>query len=143
MLKVAPWQRPSSAPAPPQDAPGGPVQLGTPRARPRPLGPQPQRLSCSSEPPPKPPVSPPLTVRLLVRVKDRNPAPMANLELLFEGTYAQLMTLAQQAQSECIYIHITCTCMCHIAVICIDDSTAHYLSSSSKYSTVHERYIFI
>ena len=78
-----------------------------------------------------------------MRVKDRNPAPMANLELLFEGTYAQLMTLAQQAQSECIYIHITCTCMCHIAVICIDDSTAHYLSSSSKYSTVHERYIFI
>jgi len=34
-----------------------------------------------------------------VRVKDRNPAPMANLELLFEGTYAQLMTLAQQAES--------------------------------------------
>jgi len=32
--------------------------------------------------------------RLLVRLKDRNPAPMANLELLFEGTYQQLLQLA-------------------------------------------------
>lgn len=37
--------------------------------------------------------------RLLVRVKDRNPAPMANLELLFEGTYRQLMELAAQAEA--------------------------------------------
>jgi Bardet-Biedl syndrome 9 protein len=37
--------------------------------------------------------------RLLVRVKDRNPAPMANLELLFDGTYAQLTALAEQAES--------------------------------------------
>eukprot|EP00964_Phaeocystis_antarctica_P116216 scaffold80182_cov60-Phaeocystis_antarctica.AAC.4 len=34
MLKVAPWQCPSSAPAPPQGAPGGSGQLGTPRAWP-------------------------------------------------------------------------------------------------------------
>ena len=32
--------------------------------------------------------------RLLVRLKDRNPAPMQNLELLFEGTYQQLLNLA-------------------------------------------------
>ena len=37
--------------------------------------------------------------RLLVRVKDRNPAPLANLELLFDGTYAQLMALAEQAET--------------------------------------------
>ena len=37
--------------------------------------------------------------RLLVRVKDRNPAPMANLELLFEGTYRQLMRLAEEAET--------------------------------------------
>ena len=35
--------------------------------------------------------------RLLVRVKDRNPAPLSNLELLLEGTHAQLMALAEQA----------------------------------------------
>ena len=33
-----PWQRPSSAPAPPQGAPGGSGQLGTPRGRGRPTG---------------------------------------------------------------------------------------------------------
>ena len=33
-VKVPPWQRPSSAPAPPQGAPGGSGQLGTPRKRP-------------------------------------------------------------------------------------------------------------
>ena len=32
--------------------------------------------------------------RLLVRLKDRNPAPMQNLELLFEGTYQQVLELA-------------------------------------------------
>jgi len=32
--------------------------------------------------------------RLLVRLKDRNPAPLQNLELLFEGTYQQLLELA-------------------------------------------------
>jgi len=37
--------------------------------------------------------------RLLVRLKDRNPAPMQNLELLFEGTYAQLMQLASAVES--------------------------------------------
>eukprot|EP00964_Phaeocystis_antarctica_P050645 scaffold29488_cov41-Phaeocystis_antarctica.AAC.2 len=34
MVQVPPWQRPSSAPAPPQGAPGGSRQRGTPRARP-------------------------------------------------------------------------------------------------------------
>ena len=33
-VKVAPWQCSSSAPVPPQGAPGGPGQLSTPRARP-------------------------------------------------------------------------------------------------------------
>ena len=34
--------------------------------------------------------------RLLVRLKDRNPAPLQNLELLFEGTYQQLLHLADE-----------------------------------------------
>jgi len=41
--------------------------------------------------------------RLLVRLKDRNPAPLQNLELLFEGTYQQLLGLAdatEHAQQE-------------------------------------------
>eukprot|EP00964_Phaeocystis_antarctica_P132696 scaffold96820_cov28-Phaeocystis_antarctica.AAC.2 len=33
MVKVPLWQRPSSAPAPPQGAPGGSGRLETPRAR--------------------------------------------------------------------------------------------------------------
>ena len=33
-VKVPPWQRPSSAPAAPQGAPGGSRQLGTPKKRP-------------------------------------------------------------------------------------------------------------
>ena len=45
-------QRPSSAPAPPQGAPGGPVQLGTPRVRPSHRGPS-HGLGGSSERPPK------------------------------------------------------------------------------------------
>ena len=36
--KAPPWQGPSSAPAPPQGAPGGSGQLGTPRGRGRPTG---------------------------------------------------------------------------------------------------------
>ena len=42
-LKVPPppWQRPSSAPVPPQGAPGGSGQLGPPRKEPGPLGAQP------------------------------------------------------------------------------------------------------
>ena len=52
-----PWQRPSSAPAPPQGAPGGSGQLGTPRVRPSHWAPS-DCLGCSSEPPPKPPISP-------------------------------------------------------------------------------------
>ena len=52
-----PWQCPSSAPAPPQGAPFGAGQLGTPRKRPG------HRLGCSSEPPPTPPISPPLTIQ--------------------------------------------------------------------------------
>ena len=37
--------------------------------------------------------------RLLVRLKDRNPAPLQNLELLFEGTYAQIMSLADELEA--------------------------------------------
>jgi len=36
--------------------------------------------------------------RLLVRLKDRNPAPMQNLELLFDGTYHQLLHLAEATE---------------------------------------------
>ena len=52
--KCPPWQRPSSAPAPPQGAPGGSGQLGTPTVRPNYWAPSP-RLGRSSELPPKPP----------------------------------------------------------------------------------------
>ena len=41
MAKAPPWQRPSSAPVPPQGAPGGSGQLGTPRGEAGPLGAQP------------------------------------------------------------------------------------------------------
>ena len=57
MVKVPPRQCPSSAPAPSQGAPGGPVQLGTPRVAPGHWDPG-HGLSCSSEPPPKPPIPP-------------------------------------------------------------------------------------
>ena len=51
----------SSAPAPPQGAPGGSGQPGTPRARRSHWAPR-RCLGCSSEPPPKgPPISPPLS----------------------------------------------------------------------------------
>ena len=45
-----PWQCPSLAPAPPQGAPGSPVQLVTPRVRPQPLGshPPPQLLELAA-----------------------------------------------------------------------------------------------
>ena len=62
MVKVPPWQRSSSAPVPPQGAPGGSVQLGTPRKRPAHWAPS-HCLGCSREPSPKPPISPPLTVQ--------------------------------------------------------------------------------
>ena len=38
MVKVPLWWCPISPPVPPQRAPGGSRQLGTPRVRPRPLG---------------------------------------------------------------------------------------------------------
>ena len=41
MVKVPPWQCPSSAPVPPQGAPGGSGQLGTPRDEAGPLSAQP------------------------------------------------------------------------------------------------------
>ena len=47
MVKVAPWQRPRSAPTPPQGAPGGSGQLSTPRVRPGQWDPS-HRLRCSS-----------------------------------------------------------------------------------------------
>ena len=55
------WRRPSSAPAPPQGAPGGSGQPGTPRKRPDHWVPS-HCLGCSSQPPPKSPISPPLTL---------------------------------------------------------------------------------
>ena len=47
MVIVPPWQCSSSAPAPPQGAPGGSGQLGTPRKRPARWVPS-HRLGCSS-----------------------------------------------------------------------------------------------
>eukprot|EP00964_Phaeocystis_antarctica_P090758 scaffold58121_cov74-Phaeocystis_antarctica.AAC.3 len=63
MVKVRPLAVPSSAPAPPQGAPCGSRQLGTPRARPVHWAPC-HRLGCSSEPPPKPPIPPRLTIQV-------------------------------------------------------------------------------
>ena len=37
--------------------------------------------------------------RLLVRLKDRNPAPLHNLELLLEGTQTQILTLASEMEA--------------------------------------------
>ena len=61
------WQGPSSAPAPPQGAPGGSGQLGTPRGRGWPTGrPAPRLLpaskGCTSKPPPRPLISPLLSL---------------------------------------------------------------------------------
>ena len=47
-----PWQCPSSAPVPPQGAPGGSGQLGTPSGRPAHWAPG-HRLGCANELPPK------------------------------------------------------------------------------------------
>ena len=52
MVKVQPGQCPSSAPAPPQGAPGGSGQLGTPSARPNHWAPR-HSLGRSSQPPRK------------------------------------------------------------------------------------------
>ena len=59
-----PWQPPSRCwpPVPPQRAPGGSAQLGTPRARPSHWAFS-HRLGGSSEPPPKSPIPPPLTAQ--------------------------------------------------------------------------------
>ena len=63
MVKVPPWQCPSSPPVPPQRVPGGFVRLGTPGMRPCQWAPN-HRLGGSSELPPKFPISLPLTVLL-------------------------------------------------------------------------------
>eukprot|EP00964_Phaeocystis_antarctica_P052066 scaffold30445_cov54-Phaeocystis_antarctica.AAC.2 len=62
MVKVPPWQCPSSAPVPPQGVPGGSGQLGTPMQRSAHCAPR-HCLGCSSQPPPKPPIPPPLTLQ--------------------------------------------------------------------------------
>ena len=56
-----PWHCPSSAPAPPQGAPGGPGQLGTPRKRPANWMPS-HCLGCPSQPPPTSQTRLPLTM---------------------------------------------------------------------------------
>eukprot|EP00964_Phaeocystis_antarctica_P074947 scaffold46187_cov54-Phaeocystis_antarctica.AAC.3 len=53
MVKVSPWQCPSSAPVPPRAAPGGSGQLGTPGKRPAYWTPG-HCSRCSSQPPPEP-----------------------------------------------------------------------------------------
>ena len=63
MVKGQPGRCPSSAPVPPQGAPGGFDQLGTPRKRPAHWAPC-HCLECSSWSPPKPPRSPPSTVQV-------------------------------------------------------------------------------
>ena len=60
--KGLPWQCPSTAPMPPQGAPGGSGQLGTPSKRPAHWPPS-HSLGCSSKPPAKPSLSPPLTIQ--------------------------------------------------------------------------------
>ena len=60
--RAPPWQRPISAPAPPQAAPGGFGQLSTPRRRAAHWAPR-RCLGClslppPSQPPPKPPIPP-------------------------------------------------------------------------------------
>ena len=56
-------QRTSSAPVPPQGAPGGSGQLGTPTKRSAHWAPS-HSLGCLSEPPPQPPISPPLALQV-------------------------------------------------------------------------------
>eukprot|EP00964_Phaeocystis_antarctica_P115863 scaffold79849_cov53-Phaeocystis_antarctica.AAC.1 len=63
MVKAPPWQRPSSALAPPHAAPGGSGQLSTPRKRPAHWTPR-RCLGCSSQPPPLSLNSQPLTITL-------------------------------------------------------------------------------
>ena len=64
LSKCSPWL--CSAPAPPQDAPAGSGQLGTPRKRPTHWAPS-HGLGCSSQPPPKSPIPPPLSIQVSCR----------------------------------------------------------------------------
>ena len=90
MVRVLPWQRPSSAPAPPQGAPGGSGQLGTPRKRPAHWAPS-HCLGCSSQPPPKSPISPPLPFQARL-----------NVDALAEwlGTHQEGLSKLVQVQNE-------------------------------------------
>ena len=38
--------------------------------------------------------------RMLVRFKDKSPAPMGNMDTLMENTYGEIMTLADQWEEE-------------------------------------------
>eukprot|EP00964_Phaeocystis_antarctica_P059754 scaffold35523_cov53-Phaeocystis_antarctica.AAC.3 len=67
-VKARSLQCPGSARVPPQGAPGGSGQLGTPRTRPAHWAPS-HGLGCSSEPPPQPPTSPPLSIQARLPVR--------------------------------------------------------------------------
>ena len=73
-------QCPSSAPAPPQGAPGGSGWLGTPRARLSHWAPS-QCLGCSSEPPPKSPILLPLTLQVGSEMNDLRRREISSMDL--------------------------------------------------------------
>ena len=65
MVKVPPWQRPSSPPVPPQRVPGGSRQLATPRGEAQPLGgPPPPRGLKRTASKGRSPFSPPSTIQV-------------------------------------------------------------------------------
>ena len=89
-MKVPSWQGRGSPPVPPQGAPGGSGQLGTPRKRPAHWAPS-HCLGCSSQPPPKSPISPPLPFQARL-----------NVDALAEwlGTHQEGLSKLVQVQNE-------------------------------------------